>query len=121
MIERRIYRYEDGKRVFIRKVLVKEESFGAPPLHPPTPIRSAPPAPKADPVKRNRFLRLSHKRLAAVRRTLRILGNCRKRSVYSYEPDDWLPIFNTLEEDLSRMRSMISDVCQKRRRRRKAA
>lgn len=55
-----------------------------------------------------KFKRLATTRTKTVLNSLRILGNCSNRSIYSYTEQDVNLIFNTIEKEMRRVKAQFS-------------
>lgn len=55
-----------------------------------------------------KFRRIASLRTKRMLNDLRLLGNCANRNVYSYSRDDVLKIFNAIETEIKRVKSVFS-------------
>lgn len=55
-----------------------------------------------------KFKRIASHRTKRMLNDLRLLGNCANRNVYSYSRDDLSKIFNAIETEIKRVKSLFS-------------
>ena len=59
--------------------------------------------------KQQKFKRIAGDRTRKILRMIRILGNCSNRSVYSYNIDEVNKIFNSIEKETKRVKTLFKE------------